>query len=996
MNMLKTTLIFLFMLAGQVQAVFAVPLTDVTPIMPVVPIQKTVRSQLGVMLFSDEVMGTRYVTTLDRSGGRVTKSWPQAIFGVERLSPQNRKLAAWFTHKEQPEVTQLVSLLPGEAFRGVTDVRGSEIKQINGMQTPGAFVNGVFTEAAFSQLSAMGLSGQQALQLVEQLGEHGSRTLETTVVKRAYLTLRKVPGQQCHPDTINGRKGRVCTVRHLEGAHEAVSAGDIQFTVRAVKAPDGVMYRVGSTWRGLREPMELADFRGAQSIEIFYPSKSGPQADTTTVQRLEAVFFSASRQRFGDKFVIPVGRKHAGSEVVSNRAGVLTVTDRPTNKFYITTLNRSREQSIFGAWPPSGPNAVAWYFNLYQSPTDEVASITDVIPDNLFDAPTQQSSKLAIPFSVFAAQKFQQDSVGSQQLLTANTVMQSGAKRSYQLNARKVGGITLLPALQRCQPMVVKGVQGQSCELRRIEVNAQTLLSNDVHFRLSGRMPYELQNQVRYQAGHSGWIELGTPVSLASFTQGGSIALFVPGDAMAVINKSTAITGEFSSRSRGRMGDRISIPMMPKGSAPRVAVTKSLQLALLHDEVTQSRYLASVNRAERMGLYGSVTDRAQPVIWHVSDEHGAQGHNVKPASLVEGFANGTGEVQRGRIAPQPGFVNPVLSPEAAEQLASVGGSLKLSMDVAQSSGHSSTLNVSARTSGALTLRAPASQACTPATIEGVAGMSCPLRELVPNRMMRPWGDLQFNLSAKLNYATQDKARYLIDEQPYPLGKKVPLATLANAKSLALFVPQNNAVHITNMMAGQAKIAVSNKVWHSYDISLEISSRSLPELKWNLFMHKGQLFNQRPREKQITIPVIKPGEVSDYIDVRSFVGWGYGFAANSNGERAILNKFDRVVLYGSNKQPIYTFNRDRLKYSTSADGDYLYVLGWTDFEHTAYIRVSARGDTGSSFSSKDNFKYLGYSGNVLATIYMSSPPEPELKVTTIEATPSKIGINEKTK
>jgi len=823
---MKATFALSFVVAVQAFVAQAAPLGDISPITPMLPIQQTVRSQLGVMLISDEAMGARYVTTLDRAGGRVAKSWPQAIFGVERLSAQNKRLATWFTHKEQPEVTQLVSLQPAEVFRGVTDIRGAEIKQANGMQSPGAYVNGVFTDAAFNQLSSMGLSGQESLQLVEQLGEHGSRTLKTTVVKRASLTLRKVPGQQCRTDTVNGRQGRVCTVRYLEGSHEAVSAGDIQFTVQAVKAPEGVMYRVGPAWKALRETMALADFRGAQSIEVFYPSKSGPQADPTTVQRLEAVFFSTSRQRFGDKFVIPIGRKHAGSEVVNGRANILTVEDRPTNTTYITTLNRSREQSVFGSWPPRGPNQAAWYLNLYRAPTDDVTSVAQTTPPGMFEVFTLQGNKPAIPFSAQAAQQFQQSATGVQQLLTADALMVSGAKRKYQLNARKVGGITLLPALQRCQPAVVKGVQGQSCELRRIEVNAQTLKSNDIHFRLSARLPYAIQNQSRYQVGHSGWVELGNPVALDAFTQGGSIALFVPGDAVVALTSLRAVSGEFSSRSRGRMGDRATIPMMPKGSAPTAEVKEQLALTVLHDEVTQSRYLASTGRSYGAGLYGSLTDPAQPVIWQVSkDVSQAQPRNLRPVGITQGFANAQGQVQRGRMAPQDGFVNPVLTPKAAESLAKVGGSLALKMDVAQASGHSATFNINAITRSALTLRAPVSQVCTPVTIDGVDGMRCPLRELAPSKMLRQWGDLQFRLTAKLDYASQAKGRYLIDDKAYPLGKNVPLATLANAKTLALFVPSETTAFNKEKDRQRTLSPVA--------VTGEVTSRSIPALRWAL-------------------------------------------------------------------------------------------------------------------------------------------------------------------
>uniref|UniRef100_UPI003D1A75E5 hypothetical protein n=1 Tax=Aeromonas salmonicida TaxID=645 RepID=UPI003D1A75E5 len=848
----KHTFILSVMLLMLISVVSAAPLTDITPM---VPIKQTVRSQLGVMLITDEAMGARYVTTLDRTGGRIAKSWPQAIFGAERLSAQNRRLATWFTHKEQPEVTRLVALLPNDAFRGVTDVRGAQIKPVDA-QVPGAYVNAVFTDAAFNQLNEMGLSGQESLQLVEQLGEHGSRTLETSVVKRASLTLRKVPGQQCQAEMVEGRKGRVCRVRNLDGAHQAVSAGDIRFTVRAVKAPAGVLYRVGGQWRKLREPMDLADFRGAPSIEVFYPSKSGPQADPTTVQRLEAVFFSATRQRFGDEFVIPIGRKHAGSEVVSGRANILTVEDRPTRTTYITTLNRSREQSVFGSWPPRGPYAAAWYLNVYRSPTDDVASVSHTTPADLFDAFTQQGNKPALPFSTQAAQQFQRGGAGGQQMLTTDALMTSGAKRKYQLNARKVGGITLLPAIQRCQPAVVKGVQGQSCELRRIDVNAQTLKSNDIRFRLSARLPYAIQNQSRYQVGHSGWVELGTSVALEAFTQGGSIVLFVPGNAVATLNSLRAVNGEFSSRSRGLIGDRASIPMMPKGSAPTAEVKEQVGLALLYDEVTQSRYLASTSRSYGSGVYGSLTDSAQPVIWQVGSDNGqATPSNLKPAGLTQGFANATGEVHRSRNTPPPGFVNPVLTPNAAETLAKVGGKLSLKMDIAQASGHSATFNIGANTRSALTLRAPADQACTPITIEGVTGMSCPVRALSPNRMMRQWGDLQFSLTAKLDYASQANACYLIDKQAYPLGKKVPLATLANAKALALFVPDSPVLVPNSPLLAHDKM--TKPTARAFTVNSEVTSRSNPRLSWQVKMPinanfaTGEVAPQTRRQLQVS-------------------------------------------------------------------------------------------------------------------------------------------------
>ncbi|WP_157774511.1 hypothetical protein [Aeromonas sp. CU5] len=814
----------LVMLLLLLSVVSAAPVAPLSPFTPLVPHQQTVRGQLGVVLITDEVMKVRYVTTLDRTGGRIAKSWPQSVFGVDRLSPQNRRLATWFTHKEQPEVTRLIGLLPTEAFRGVSDVRGSQIVALN--KAPGAYVNGVFSEAAFNQLAGMGLSGQRALQLIEQLGEHGSRTLETSVVKRGTLTLSKVAGQQCRSETVNGRKGRVCTVRHLSGAHQAVSAGDIQFTVRAVKAPEGVLYRIGTTWRKLNDAMSLADFRGAPSIEVFYPSKAGPQADATTVQRLEAVFSSASRKRFGDEFVIPIGRKHANSEVVTTRASLLTVEDKPTRTTYITTLNRSREQAIFGSWPPRGPYAAAWYLNTYRSPVDEITSVSQATPTELFGDFVQRGNKSAMVFSAQAGQQFQQGVIGGQQLLSADALMASGTKRKYQLNARKVGGITLLPAMQSCEPMVVKGVKGQSCELRRIEVNAQTLKSSDIHFKLSARLPYALQNQARYEVGRSGWVELGSSIGLEHFTQGGHITLFVPGDAVAALTTPRAVTGEFSSRSRGLMGDRASMPMMPKGSAPTAEVTEHVTLAVLSDEVTQSRYLASTSRSYGAGVYGSLTDPAQPVIWQVSNNV-SQAHprNVKPLDTIQGFANDQGSVQRGRRAPENGFVNPVLTAQAAERLAKPGGKLSLKMDMAQASGHAATFNINATTRNGLTLMAPATSACSAATVDGVAGMSCPVRNIMPKRMMAKWGDLEFSLTAKLGYAVQQQGRYLIDGQAYPLGKRVPLATLANGKALSLFVPS-----IDGMVASNASSA---KPMEAYAVNAEVTSRSMPALHWQI-------------------------------------------------------------------------------------------------------------------------------------------------------------------
>lgn len=842
---LKHAFMSSIMLLMLLSVVSAAPVAHLTPITPVLPLKQTVRGQLGVVLITDEVTGVRYVTTLDRTGGRVAKSWPQAVFGVDRLSSQNRRLATWFTHKEQPEVTRLVGLLPGDAFRGVSDVRGAQYMPLSN-KSPGAYVNGVFSEAAFNKLDSMGLSGQESLQLTEQLGEYGSRTLETSVVKRGALTLSKVSGQQCHVDTINGRKGRVCTVRRLSGSHQAVSAGDINFTVRAIKAPEGVLYRVGTKWNKLNEVMTLGDFRGAQSIEVFYPSKAGPQADPTTVQRLEGVFYSTSRKRFGDEFVIPVGRKSAVNEQVTGRASILTVVDKPTSTTYITTLNRSHEQSVFGSWPPRGPYAAAWYLNTYRSPIDEIASVSNATPAELFGDLVHNGNKVAMTFSTQAGQHFQQGIIGGQQLLSTDAVMVSGNKRKYQLNARKVGGITLLPATQRCQPAVVKGVKGQSCELRRIDVNAQTLKSNDIRFRLSARLPYAIQNQSRYQVGHSGWVELGSPVALDVFTQGGSIALFVPGDAVVALTSPRAVSGEFSSRSRGRMGDRTTISMMPKGSAPTAEVKERLTLAVLHDEVTQSRYLASTSRSYGAGLYGSLTDPAQPVIWQVSkDVSQAQPHNLRPVNLTQGFANAQGDVQRGRRAPQEGFVNPVLTSKAAEALAKVGGSLSLKMDVAQSSGHSATFNINATTRNGLTLRAPASQVCTPATIEGVEGVRCPVREVALNKPMAQLGDLQFRLTAKLGYAIQAKGRYLVDSNAYPLGLNVPLGTLAKARELALFVPDEVEMPLNQK---------NQEVARTFAVTGEVTSRSLPKLHWSMPMHTA-LIEPAVRLHQFSLGVI---------------------------------------------------------------------------------------------------------------------------------------------
>ncbi|WP_157774509.1 hypothetical protein [Aeromonas sp. CU5] len=858
----------LVMLLLLLSVVSAAPVAPLSPFTPLVPHQQTVRGQLGVVLITDEVMKVRYVTTLDRTGGRIAKSWPQSVFGVDRLSPQNRRLATWFTHKEQPEVTRLIGLLPTEAFRGVSDVRGSQIVALN--KAPGAYVNGVFSEAAFNQLAGMGLSGQRALQLIEQLGEHGSRTLETSVVKRGTLTLSKVAGQQCRSETVNGRKGRVCTVRHLSGAHQAVSAGDIQFTVRAVKAPEGVLYRIGTTWRKLNDAMSLADFRGAPSIEVFYPSKAGPQADATTVQRLEAVFSSASRKRFGDEFVIPIGRKHANSEVVTTRASLLTVEDKPTRTTYITTLNRSREQAIFGSWPPRGPYAAAWYLNTYRSPVDEITSVSQATPTELFGDFVQRGNKSAMVFSAQAGQQFQQGVIGGQQLLSADALMASGTKRKYQLNARKVGGITLLPAMQSCEPMVVKGVKGQSCELRRIEVNAQTLKSSDIHFKLSARLPYALQNQARYEVGRSGWVELGSSIGLEHFTQGGHITLFVPGDAVAALTTPRAVTGEFSSRSRGLMGDRASMPMMPKGSAPTAEVTEHVTLAVLSDEVTQSRYLASTSRSYGAGVYGSLTDPAQPVIWQVSNNV-SQAHprNVKPLDTIQGFANDQGSVQRGRRAPENGFVNPVLTAQAAERLAKPGGKLSLKMDMAQASGHAATFNINATTRNGLTLMAPATSACSAATVDGVAGMSCPVRNIMPKRMMAKWGDLEFSLTAKLGYAVQQQGRYLIDGQAYPLGKRVPLATLANGKALSLFVP--------NGATQENSEGVKSQEGSVFAVMGEISSRSLPRLHWDIAMQTALSANQ-PRSSVLELGVVNDIVTSKYLittvnDVRG--GWVSG-------------------------------------------------------------------------------------------------------------------------
>ncbi|MFE8729749.1 hypothetical protein, partial [Aeromonas hydrophila] len=220
-----------------------------------------------------DVTAQKYVTTLDSRGNRMMGSSTQTIFGFPHPTAHMKPIT-WYTHGTNMDVQSITELVPAEAFVGVTDVHGAALEQVNGgidIQPSGA-VNPVFSPKAWDEFSKMPVGGAHAISVTELLVNGGERRLDTLVNKRAQLRLSQAM-PDCKPEMVDGIEGQVCTLRTITGQHQATSAGDIRFTVKAQSAIGGSQFRIANKWHHLGEPVTIAEFANGHTLDIFLPSR---------------------------------------------------------------------------------------------------------------------------------------------------------------------------------------------------------------------------------------------------------------------------------------------------------------------------------------------------------------------------------------------------------------------------------------------------------------------------------------------------------------------------------------------------------------------------------------------------------------------------------------------------------------------------------------------------------------------------------------------------
>ncbi|MBY0443939.1 MAG: hypothetical protein K2Q15_01845, partial [Burkholderiales bacterium] len=379
------------------------PLQPATRVQLLQPLKQTIRSEQGVLLIEDQVASSQYITTLDSNGGMIAGSPPQAIFGARTPGQGAKKTAIWYTHKADGQVKFIRAVQPKDAFRGMADDRGNpvatgeaQLRMLNAKQ-----MNPVLSEQAFSDLAHLPAGGSSQFSMQEILAEGRERELITTVHKRGQLILGAAPAQSCRTETVDGIEGKLCTLRTVQGQHQASTAGDIKFTIRARMPAPNARFRVGQTWHRFGESVGLAEFANSKAIEVFYVPQQHASSAVRPLLKLdrmvEAGFYSASRLGRGDRFNLKIGNLAtgggSGSGPVLSRLSLLLVDVQPSGRQYVTTLAGSGQQAIFGERKPQGGSRQAiWYTEstLFKS-LFPYLSISNLTPPQYFSGVANQN-----------------------------------------------------------------------------------------------------------------------------------------------------------------------------------------------------------------------------------------------------------------------------------------------------------------------------------------------------------------------------------------------------------------------------------------------------------------------------------------------------------------------------------------------------------------------------------------------------------------------------
>ncbi|MGL4861320.1 MAG: hypothetical protein ACRC5A_16620 [Enterobacteriaceae bacterium] len=184
----------------------------------------------------------------------------------------------------------------------------------------------------------------------------------------------------------------------------------------------------------------------------------------------------------------------------------------------------------------------------------------------------------------------------------------------------------------RCHSEVVEGLNGTSCQLRKITAELPEGNTGDIQFVLRSRID---RPGVHYRGGQQ-WMPSGTPVSVAEFRQASFLELFVP-DAQPNVHSTdnfselgNLLKAGFYSASRHTQGDRFGIALggsrLPAGENSHQL--SRLEYLVIHDQVRGEHYITTLNsnrlrKGLRTALYGVFNPRRgeKQAAWHISREN---------------------------------------------------------------------------------------------------------------------------------------------------------------------------------------------------------------------------------------------------------------------------------------------------------------------------------------------------------------------------------------
>ncbi|WP_152598333.1 hypothetical protein, partial [Aeromonas lacus] len=515
------------------------------PIHTLPAIRQTIHSRLGVLLIRDQVTGSDYVTTLDSSSNvTLPGSPPQAIFGSRVRGQGARKVATWYTHRNDGNVVRIEDFTPREAFVGMTNEHGNSagLSGDSFTLTNGTQVNPVLSGKAFSELINMPVGSSHELGLTEVL-RNGDRQLTTTVYKRAQLELGAAP-PQCKDATIEGINGKECVLRTISGANKAADGGDVMFSVemRARLNTPHARFKVGEAWHPLGQQVPVAEFANAKCVKIFFVPPTSVVTRLHLSELVNVSFSSASRIAKGDRFSVTL--QNAGftpprSQVLSSLE-LLTVSDEVNHKQAIITLMGGEHQRITSDARMNG-NQV-WYLQENKvQPLYPLARLKTLEPSSWFSGVANQHGQVSPlqnhvlgatnpVLSATGVSALNQWATGTQQLVTAIGEYNDGGTVTYFTNLKKQAGLLVKAEPDKpCIDYALNGIKGLRCSLRRIET--QNISEAGEHVRVT------IKSNQPLVAGHyflgSGWHLFGDEIMLSSLSNNDNLdVFFVPSNAL--------------------------------------------------------------------------------------------------------------------------------------------------------------------------------------------------------------------------------------------------------------------------------------------------------------------------------------------------------------------------------------------------------------------------------------------------------------------------------